>query len=267
MRHAAGFTLAKHIMAVRTASMTGDRVQWGMRPYSSSSMLPACRGLITLLLCCSSIAHAARQDLDRIYRAVEQFVQQQLQASNTQANIELGKLETRLYLPQCRQLEAYLPADSRLAGKTRIGVHCLQPIEWSIMVPVTISTNASVVVLVRPVRSGQEISADDLGMRQLGTGETAPAATLISADQAIGKVAVTTLGKGLALRSDMLRAPYIVQQNQTVTLVADGNGFRVSNTGRALGNASKGQPVQVRSSAGQIVRGIAESPGVVAVER
>ena len=37
------------------------------------------------------------------------------------------------------------------------------------------------------------------------------------------------LGKGLALRSDMLRAPYIVQQNQTVTLVAEGNGFRVSN--------------------------------------
>ena len=178
-----------------------------------------------------------------------------------------GQAGNTLYLPQCRQLEAYLPADSRLAGKTRIGVHCLQPIEWSIMVPVTISTNASVVVLVRPVRSGQEISADDLGMRQLGTGETAPAATLISADQAIGKVAVTTLGKGLALRSDMLRAPYIVQQNQTVTLVAEGNGFRVSNTGRALGNASKGQPVQVRSSAGQIVRGIAESPGVVAVER
>lgn len=222
--------------------------------------------MITLLLCCSAEAHAAKQDLDKIYQAVERFVQQQLQASKTQANVELGKLEARLYLPQCRQLEAYLPADSRLAGKTRIGVHCLEPIEWSIMVPVTINAKASIVVLVRPVKSGEEISADDLGMRQLETGETAPAATLSSADQAIGKVAVTTLGKGLALRSDMLRSPYIIQQNQTVTLIAEGEGFRVSNTGRALGNASKGQPVQVRNGAGQIVRGIADAPGVVIVE-
>ena len=189
---------------VRTASMTGDRVQWGCDRilFLSVTGLPQPDHPATVL-------RLQRMQQGRIWTGYT--VRWSSSYNNnckpaTRRQNRAGKLETRLYLPQCRQLEAYLPADSRLAGKTRIGVHCLQPIEWSIMVPVTISNQRQRGRSGAAGPLGQEISADDLGMRQLGTGETAPAATLISADQAI-KGCGHHARQGLALWSDMLCAP------------------------------------------------------------
>lgn len=231
------------------------------------SLLP--RLCLTLWLACFSLfsapAFAAKQDLDKVYETVRQFVQQQLQQSGSDASFEIGKLEARLYLPQCKQQEAYLPNEARLEGKTRVGVRCLQPVEWSIIVPVTVQKFAKVVVLTRTVTTGQTLEAADIRVRSLVESETAPPAALNSADQAIGRVAIATLGKGLMLRADMLRQPYVILQNQTVTLIAQGEGFEVGNDAKALGNAAVGQAVSVRTQSGQIVRAIARSPGVVVV--
>lgn len=211
----------------------------------------------------SNPAFAARQDLDKVYASVRQFVQQQLLASGSDPQFDIGKLDPRLYLPECKQLEAFLPGDARLEGKTRIGVHCLQPVEWSIIVPVTVKQTSRVVILNRSVGTGQTIEAADVSVRNLVDGETAPPAALNATDQAVGKVAIITLGKGLMLRADMLRQPYVILQNQTVTLMVQGDGFQVGNDAKALGNAAVGQPVSVRTQSGQIVRGIARGPGVV----
>lgn len=222
---------------------------------------------LILWLACFSLfsmpAVAAKQDLDKVYETVRMFVQQQLQQSGSDARFDIGKLDHRLYLPQCRQQEAYLPSEARLQGKTRIGVRCLQPVEWSIIVPVDVQQMARVVVLTRAVPTGQTLEAADINVRSLVAGETAPPAALNAAEQAIGRVAIATLGKGLMLRSDMLRLPYVILQNQTVTLIAQGDGFQVGNDAKALGNAAIGQTLSVRTQSGQIVRGIARSPGVV----
>ncbi len=135
------------------------------------------------------------------------FVQQQLQAAGSDPQFEIGKLDPRLYLPDCKQQEAFLPGDARLEGKTRIGVRCLQPVEWSIIVPVTVKQTTRVVILNRLVNTGQTIEPADINVRNLAEGESAPPAALNTADQAIGKVAIVTLGKGLMLRADMLRQP------------------------------------------------------------
>lgn len=210
-------------------------------------------------------AAEARQDLEQIRRSAKEFVQQQLARSNNAAELEIGRLESRMFLPKCSQLEAYLPANARLAGKTRIGVRCLQPDEWSVVVPVVIKNTASVVITARQIDTGQTITADDLQLKRLPAGETPAPAALTAVEQAIGKVPVTTLGQGLTLRNNMLRNPYIIYQNQQVTLVATGDGFSVSNEGKALGNAMEGQQVQVRSKSGQIIRGTAKAPGIVEV--
>lgn len=217
------------------------------------------------LLPALSCAAEARQDLEQIRRSAKEFVQQQLTRSNDTAELEIGRLESRMFLPKCSQLEGFLPANAQLAGKTRIGVRCLQPGEWSVVVPVTIRNTPSVVITARQIGTGQTITADDLQLKRLSAGETPAPAALTKLEQAIGKVPVTTLGQGLTLRNNMLRNPYIIHQNQQVTLVASGEGFSVSNEGKALGNAMEGQPVQVRSKSGQIIHGTAKAPGIVEV--
>jgi flagella basal body P-ring formation protein FlgA len=232
-------------------------------PFPTAIRYLCCLWLAFACLIASSQVFAARQDLNKVYASVRLFVQQQLQAASSDPQFEIGKLDPRLYLPDCKQQEAFLPGDARLEGKTRIGVRCLQPVEWSIIVPVTVKQTTRVVILNRLVNTGQTIEPADINVRNLAEGESAPPAALNTADQAIGKVAIVTLGKGLMLRADMLRQPYVILQNQTVTLMVQGEGFQVGNDAKALGNASVGQPVSVKTQSGQIVRGIARGLGVV----
>ena len=62
---------------------------------------------------------------------------------------------------------------------------------------------------------------------------------------------------------DTLRSRPVVQQGQAVRLVTSGNGFSVSAEGKAIGNASDGQIVQVRTPSGSVVSGTARSGGMV----
>jgi flagella basal body P-ring formation protein FlgA len=79
----------------------------------------------------------------------------------------------------------------------------------------------------------------------------------------IGKVLRYGISAGQALREDMLRPPYSVTQGQSVRLVVQGNSFSIRSEGVALNNASEGQTVQVRTSSGRVISGIAGSGGVV----
>jgi flagella basal body P-ring formation protein FlgA len=83
--------------------------------------------------------------------------------------------------------------------------------------------------------------------------------------QAIGKTVRNGIAAGQPLRSDLLSAPWLVQQGQSVKLLSRGAGFTVSNEGKALNNATEGQIAQVRTASGQVVSGVARSPGVVEV--
>jgi flagella basal body P-ring formation protein FlgA len=63
----------------------------------------------------------------------------------------------------------------------------------------------------------------------------------------------------------MLRQPMVVRQGQNVRVVSGGAGFQVSGEGRAMANALAGQVVQVRLASGQVISGIAQNDGSIAV--
>ena len=98
-----------------------------------------------------------------------------------------------------------------------------------------------------------------------GNLSTLPTNILTDQAQAIGKTVKNSFAAGLPLRSDLLIAPWAVQQGQSVKTVSNGPGFSVSSEGKALNNAVDGQVVQVRTASGQTVSGIARMGGVVEV--
>jgi flagella basal body P-ring formation protein FlgA len=83
--------------------------------------------------------------------------------------------------------------------------------------------------------------------------------------QAIGRTPTVSLAAGTPLRLDTLRSKPVVQQNQAVRLVLNGNGFSVASEGRAIGSAGEGQVVQVRTASGTVVSGTAKAGGMVEV--
>jgi flagella basal body P-ring formation protein FlgA len=176
----------------------------------------------------------------------------------------IGQLDARTQLSPCNAFEPFLPAGSKLWGKSTVGVRCLGPSTWTIYVPVQVNVSGNYLISARTMPAGYVLGAADIVMRSGDLG-TLPANILTDQAQAIGKTVKNGFAAGQPLRSDQLIAPWAVQQGQSVKLLSNGPGFSVSSEGKALNNAVTGQVVQVRTNTGQTVSGIAQPGGIVEV--
>lgn len=204
------------------------------------------------------------QDIGAIRQSVENFVRQNTAELPGQAVSTVGAIDPRLQFPACDPLEVFLPAGSRLWGNTTVGVRCQAATPWTIYVPVSVKVMAQIAVAARPLAAGQVVSQTDV-LLQSGDLAQLPSGTILDPAQVIGKNIINGAASGQAFRTDMLRAPQVIQQGQAVKLVAKGSGFQVSSEGKALANAALGQTVPVRTQSGQVINGIARQNGIVEI--
>lgn len=213
------------------------------------------------ILTLAGTGHTAETDL--VVDTAERYVRQQTQGLPGKIQIKMGSLDVSR-LPPCTAHEAFSPSGTRLSGKTHVGVRCLGPAIWSVLVPVHIAITGSYVTTSRPLAAGQTISAGDL---IVSTGDLSAMPTGILGDPqfAIGKTLRNSLGAGQPLRSDQLVAPLVIRQGQTVRVISAGPGFAVSSEGKAMNNAAEGQIAQIRMGSGQTVSGPAKADGSVEI--
>ena len=217
-----------------------------------------------LLAAAESRAQTQWQDLDEVRRAAETFARAQVSALPSQTQVEVAALDPRTRLTRCEGLQPFLAAGARLWGSSNVGVRCVRPNAWSVFVPVTVRVFADVLVTARPLGRGQMLTAADLGRQNLDLTRW-PIGLLSDPGEVVGRTTVAALPTGAPLRADMLRAAFAVTQGQHVKIVFLGAGFSASSEGRSLSNAALGEPVQVRSVSGKVLKGVAHAPGVVGV--
>ena len=225
--------------------------------------------LIAVLACLLSLPAAAqlmapRQDPAALRGTVDQFLRAQSAGLPGEVTITVGQLDARMSLPACPAPEAFLPAGSRVWGKTSVGVRCLAPSPWIVYVTAQVKVIADYVASAAPLAQGQLVGPNDV-MRMKGDLTILPAGILTDPAQAIGRTVAMSVGMGSPLRVDSLRIQQVVQQGQAVRLVSSGPGFSVATEGRALNNAAVGQIAQARTPAGQVVSGVARAGGYVDV--
>lgn len=217
-------------------------------------------GLMGLLL--TPLASFAQNNT--LYSTLDDYLRTQTQGLPGVVSHTVTPLDARTQLSPCDAYEPFVPPGNKLWGRTTIGVRCLGPSSWTIYVQVHVKATGSYLVLARTVPSGHIFKATDVTSR---TGELTALPSSIVTDQAqvVGKTAKNGIAAGQPLRGDHLIAPWAVQQGQNVRTVSSGPGFSVSSDGKALNNAADGQVVQVRTSSGQTVSGIARPGGIVEI--
>jgi flagella basal body P-ring formation protein FlgA len=220
-------------------------------------------GCLLGLFCLPAVL-AAQQDLSLIRQAAETYARQQTAHLPGQVTVTLGAIEPVQFAP-CAKLQAFLPLGAKLWGNSTVGVRCAAGAEWSLYVPVTVRVQGPVVVAARPLASGMLLAAGDVALQTAELTQL-PSGVVSDANDAVGKTLSVGVSAGHALRQDMLRAPLVIRQGQTVKLIAQGQGFKVSSEGRALANAAAGQTVQVKTQNGQTVSGVARADGSVEVQ-
>ncbi len=198
-----------------------------------------------------------------IRKAVDSFLRGQMQGLPGQASYQIDAINTQA-LPPCHQFSVTATPGAKPWGRSSVSVRCIGGANWSLLVPVRIQVVGNYLVTARGIAPGQLIGAGDLIVQTGDLGDL-PGGVLTDTTQAIGQIARSTLPAGRTLTGDLLRAPNVVQQGQNIRVVSRGSGFQVSNEGRALGNASAGQVVQVRLANGQVVSGIADTGGIVEI--
>lgn len=224
------------------------------------------RALSVLLLTVSLIAHAAdaHQSLDAVMEVANNFVTQQLASYGDKASFQLGRLNGRLSLPPCSKLEAMLANGNRLVGNTSVQVKCMKGANWSLNIPVAVSIQAQYWVAIRPLAPSHEVSESDIEARN-GDLSQLPPTVVMDYTQAVGHTLLSGVPAGGPLRTDQLRPPFVVKQNQIVKVLAHGAGFEVASEGRAIGNANAGQTVSVKMASGAVVQGTAREDGLVEI--
>jgi flagellar basal body P-ring formation protein FlgA len=219
-----------------------------------------------LLLSCLPV-HAqtqATQSPAGVQRAIEDFVRVQTSGYAGRATFSIGSIDQRLAVPACGALEVFLPVGSRLWGNSSVGVRCGAPTPWTLYVGVTVRVSGSYVVAARALAAGQPLASQDLTLAQGDLTQLAgPLVT--DASDVLGKTLSAPLAPGQAIRADTLRVTPAILQGQSVRLVSQGRGFRVTADGKAVANALPGQVAHVRTASGQTVSGIARPDGTVEV--
>lgn len=208
--------------------------------------------------------------------AIQMQIQQQLQSQldilggtnetgAPRASVEVGPVDPRVANQPCDQIDLMLPAANRLRGRIQVGVRCRSPHAWAAWVPATIQITGTYYVASHQLPPGKTLDMGDLEART-GDLSTLPASVVQQPADVVGRVLLTSVAANQPLRAESLRLPVAVQAGQTVKIVAEGGGFQVSSDGRALNQAAVGQVAQVRTANGNVVSGIAQSAGVVAIQ-
>ena len=238
----------------------------GLWMYSIRLAMKIALTLLLLLAAPFSIAQQApaRQNLESLRQMAQQFLVTQSAGLPGKVTVTVGALDQRMHLAACPDPQPFQQPGARAWGKTTVGVRCSAPTPWTVYIQSQVSVQADYVAAAIPLVQGQTIDASQLVMVK-GDLAALPNGVLTDMAQAVGRTSSMSVQSGAPIRADLLRSKPVVQQGQAVRVVSGGLGFQVSAEARAIGNASEGQVVQVRTPAGAIISGVAKAGGLVEV--
>jgi flagella basal body P-ring formation protein FlgA len=217
-----------------------------------------------LLMCLIGGPALAWQDPAAVRRTVDGFLRTETAGLPGEVSYTVGSIDPKNQLAPCSAMTASMAPGAKSWGRTSVTVRCQETGGWTVYVPVHIRIVTDYLVTATTLAQGQTITPGDLARRH-GDLSDLPAGIVTDEREALGRTAAHSIAAGRPLRSDMLRQPMVIKQNQTVKVISRGPGFEVANEGRALTNAVEGQVAQVRLGNGQVVSGIARAGGTVEV--
>lgn len=179
--------------------------------------------------------------------------------------VQVGRLDPRLNLAPCQKIDPYLPSGSKLWGRTRIGLRCVEGDKpWNVFLPVTIKAFGPAWVLTSNVSAGDVISHDQVMQSEVDWAESPHAIIALQEDWA-GQTAARNLTAGMALRQTMVKPPQLFAMGAVVKVLVGGGGFSVTSSGKALEAGGEGQTVRVRMDNNRTVMGTVNARGEVVV--
>lgn len=179
-----------------------------------------------------------------------------ISAQPLRLEVSVGSLDSRLKLASCGDVEPYLPVGSRLWGKSRVGLRCVDGVtRWNVSIPVAVKVMGTAFVVKTQVAPGGVIVQGDVTEAEVDWAEETQS-VLLDASAWLGLVATRQLNTGQVLRQGMVKAAQVFQAGAQVRVIAQGPGFQVSGEAQALSAGVMGQLARVKMDNGRVASGI-----------
>lgn len=250
----------------------------------------ACGGIAALALCTllPTDARAAGPTPESVAReTLMDALAPALAVRGATAVVTVAPLDARRTLEPCNQMQGFMPPGSRLAGKTAVGIRCVDGASWQTFLSAHIRVDASTWQATRALRAGETIATGDVvravssltapdldaaGALARSGARTAPASRgLVSIDgrepAPIGRVVLRSVAAGRALTASDVRDEGRINPGDPVRVVYVGDGFSVSSEGRSVGAADPGGNVMIRLASGSVVSGTLRADHLVELPR
>lgn len=215
---------------------------------------------------CASAQTTEVQNLARTWVLDAVKTTQSHTSGNLRMEVAVGALDARLKLAPCANMEPYLPVGSKLWGKTRVSVRCVDGMSrWNVSLPVTVSAWGNAWVVRNQLPVGTVVTENDVVEAEVNWAEESspvlqePAAWL-------GYMVTRPLTTGQTLRANMVRPAQVFQAGSQVKVVAQGPGFQIASDGQALTPGIIGQVARVRMDSGRVASGIVLDIRTVKIE-
>ncbi len=226
-------------------------------PKRLSAAVACCMGVFML----STIAMAQQQPGTEFQDITQTWLRSAVASAQPagpaalRMDVTVGSLDSRLKLAACGNIEPYLPPGSRLWGKTRIGLRCVDGMSrWNVSLPVTVNAFGKAWVIKGQVPAGTAVTAADVVEVEVNWAEEA---SPVLRDPALwmGQIATRLLTTGQTLRQGMVKPAQVFQAGAQVRVLAQGSGFQVTSDAQALSAGVVGQPARVRMENGRVTSG------------
>jgi flagellar basal body P-ring formation protein FlgA len=180
--------------------------------------------------------------------------------------VEMGALDSRLRLAPCPRIEPYIPPGTRLWGKTRLGLRCLDgEVKWNVFLPVTVKAIGRAWVVKRDVASGVALTENDLIEAEVDWAEE-PSPIVADAQAWLGQASTRMLTTGQSLRQNMIRPAQVFAAGAQVRVLAQGVGYQIASDGQAVSAGVVGQQARVRMENGRVMSGLVLDARTVRLE-
>ncbi len=222
-----------------------------------------CAGLLLSLLSLGGAAQAQTTpeavDPTALYTNAQQWVDSTLASQSAslplRMEVVVGQLDPRLKLAACSQVQPYVPPNTRLWGKTRVGLRCVMGVsKWNVFLPITVRAFGPAWVIKGQVAQGEALSEGDAMQVEVDWAELG-SPVIANASDWVGQTATRALFTGQALRQDMVKAAQVFQAGAQVRVLARGVGFEIATSGQAVSVGVMGQSAKVRMDNGRVMSG------------
>jgi len=214
---------------------------------------------LLLALLCANAAFASESD--PVLDAAKVHARTLAKGHGQEIRIEAGPLDSSRLTP-CDALQTYTPQGARSIGRTHVGVRCLSPTPWNILVPVRIAVIGEYLTARRALVARQTVGPDDLATAR-GDLAQLPTGTITDPADAIGRTLRNSVVSGQVLRADQLIAKPVIRQGQQVRVLVQGDGYAVRSEGKALNNAAPGEIARIKMPSGRTISGTTQNDGTV----